>query len=168
MLKFKKLKSHISYILLFILQASLLFIAVLHSERFINLVINAEDLNKNTSETAKSNNTDNKKIDENIISFEINSTPCFLNPESEGNLLIKNPSDNNNKFTVEIFDKNNEIIYKSDCLKPGESVDNGKLTKALPKGKHKCIASFKAYSLYNEKYLGKVSAEITLYVLNDK
>ncbi len=101
-----------------------------------------------------------------MLTFGINATPSFENGSAKGNLMIENPPENGNRFTVAIYRRDTEEkIYQSGYLDPGQVIETAPLDAELAEGEYPCVAYFDAYSLGDDSYLGRAGAEITLYVL---
>lgn len=109
-----------------------------------------------------------KKADESLFSFNINSKPIFENGKSEGNLRIANPHYNVYPIAVTIrLQDTNEVIFKSGKIQPNHYIEKAKLTKSLKKGDYKAIATIEAFSPNdNEKFLGKAQAILNIKILN--
>lgn len=111
----------------------------------------------------ETNNED--KLPKTQLAIKINSYIDFENSKSEGIANIENNKKNSSDIVVKILLKEtNEEVYESKKLKPGEKVEEIKLSKKLPKGKYKAIAYFYAYQ--NDEYLGKSGAMISLNINN--
>ena len=105
-------------------------------------------------------------VKEGLITFSINATPVMENGRAEANLLIENPPDNGNRFTVSISrEDTGEELYQSGYLDPEQYIDEVPLDVELPKGEYACTAYFDAYRLSDDGYIGRAGAQITLYVL---
>lgn len=109
-----------------------------------------------------------KKADESLFSFNINSKPIFENGKSEGNLRIANPRYNIYPIEVTIrLENNDDIIFKSGKIQPNHYIEKAKLTKNLKKGEYKAIATIQAFDPNdNDKYLGKAQAILNISILN--
>ncbi|XZM35292.1 hypothetical protein ACSXAY_17765 (plasmid) [Clostridium perfringens] len=109
-----------------------------------------------------------KKADESLFSFNINSKPVFENGKSEGNLRIANPKYNVYPITVTIrLEDTNQVVFKSGKIQPNHYIENAKLTKNLAKGEYKAIATIEAFAPNdNEKFLGKAQAILNISILN--
>lgn len=109
-----------------------------------------------------------KKADESLFSFNINSKPVFENGKSEGNLRIANPQYNVYPIEVTIrLEDTNEVIFKSGKIQPNHYIEKAKLTKNLKKGEYKAIATIQAFDPNdNDKYLGKAQAILNISILN--
>ena len=93
-------------------------------------------------------------VDEGMLTFSINTTPCMQDGRSPANLMIENPPSNGNRFTV--------IIIRDDT---GEQyIDETELDVVLPQGEYSCSAYFDAYRVKDSSYIGRAAAQITLYV----
>lgn len=106
-----------------------------------------------------------KKLDESVIAFSINTSPVFASGASEGNLMIENPEQNQKLIVAQIkIDNYEQPIYESKYIKPGSYIENIKLNKVLDKGTYDAIAYFKAYNQETRDYIGETSAKITITV----
>lgn len=106
-----------------------------------------------------------KIVDEGMLTFSINASPSFESGDSEGNLLIENPSINNNRFTVTITrNDNKETVYQSGYLEPGQYIEMAKLNVSLPAGSYPCTAQFQTYKIGTDKAIGQAAAELVIYV----
>ena len=105
-------------------------------------------------------------VEEGMVAFSINATPYLQNGKSSANLLIENPPENGNRFTVTIQrDDTGEEIYRSGYISPEQYIDETLLDRELPKGEYACTAYFDTYRLNDDTYIGRAAAKITLYVM---
>lgn len=105
-------------------------------------------------------------VEEGMVAFSINATPYLQDGKAKANLMIENPPDNGNRFTVTITrDDTGEEIYRSGYIEPEQYIDETLLEVELPKGEYPCTASFDTYRLKEDTYIGRAAAKITLYVL---
>ncbi len=108
-----------------------------------------------------------RKADESMFSFEINSRPSFKDGKSEGNLRIANPPYNAYPIDVEIkLDSNDKTIFKSKKLMPNQYIENAKLTKKLSKGQYDATATINAYDKETGELKGKSVAKLIINVEN--
>lgn len=106
-------------------------------------------------------------VQEGMLTFSINATPCMADGRSKANFLIENPPDNGNRFTVTITrEDTGEELYKSGYLDPEQYIEEAPLAVELPAGEYSCVADFDAYRISDNAYIGRGSARITLYVQN--
>lgn len=104
-------------------------------------------------------------VEEGMLTFSINATPVMEDGKAEANLLIENPPDNGNRFTVTISrEDTGEVIYQSGYLDPEQYIEKARLDVELPAGEYGCLASFDAYRIRDNAYIGRVAARLTLYV----
>lgn len=102
-------------------------------------------------------------VQEGLLSFSINATPVIKN--GMANLLIENPANNGNRFTVTINrEDTGEKIYQSGYLDPEQYIEDVKLDVELSPGEYTCVANFDAYRISDNAYIGRAAARITLYV----
>jgi len=105
-------------------------------------------------------------VEEGLVAFSINATPCLQNGTANANLLVENPPENRNRFTVTInLDSTGEELYRSGYISPEQYIDEAPLDVELPKGEYPCTAYFDTYRLGDDTYIGRAAAKITLYVL---
>lgn len=106
-----------------------------------------------------------KAADESMFSFRINGRPEFENGESEGALLIENPSSNKYYMRVTIkLDETGEVIYKTDYITPGKGIDLDKLEAVLPKGEYPATAEITAYDPDKKEDIGQTMAGLTIVI----
>lgn len=107
----------------------------------------------------------NRKVEEKMIAFSINSHPVYPDGRTAGNILFENPSSNNKLTKMELYlDDTGDKIYETGLLRPGSYVPEAKLDKNLASGDYTCTAYIYAYRLEDESYIGKVAAGITITV----
>ena len=105
-----------------------------------------------------------KKVDDSMLAIKINTNPVFNGPGSKGNLSIENSERNNYDFQVEItLDSNDEIVYTTPLMSPGQHILEDKLDKDLSVGEYEATAMFYAYN-DNKELMGQAGAAITLSV----
>ena len=108
-----------------------------------------------------------KKLDEKMVAFSINSVPVFPDGKSEGNLMLESPQSNINYIEFEIRrDDTGELIYKSGLLQPNQYIEKDKLQVELPKGSYPCTADIVLYKPETMEKLSKVQAGLTITVQN--
>ena len=104
-------------------------------------------------------------VAEGMLTFSINATPSMKNGASNANLLIENPPNNYNRFTVTINrEDTGEQIYQSGYLDPEQYIEDAPLDVELPPGEYPCLANFDAYRISDNAYIGRAAARIILYV----
>lgn len=104
-------------------------------------------------------------VREGMLTFSINATPVMEDGTSKANLMIENPPDNGNRFTVTIRrEDTGEEIYKSGYLDPEQYIAEVPLDVELSVGEYPCVASFDAYRISDNAHIGRAAAKITLYV----
>lgn len=60
-----------------------------------------------------------------MLTFSHNATPVMEDGKAEANLLIENPPDNGNRFTVTISrEDTGEVIYQSGYLDPEQYIES--------------------------------------------
>lgn len=107
-----------------------------------------------------------RKADESMFSFEVNSRPFFENGKEEGTLRIYNPPYNMYKFDVEVtLDSSGDTIFKSPILNPNQYIEKAKLLKTLEKGQYDATAIITAYSDEGE-VIGISNAKLIITIEN--
>lgn len=102
------------------------------------------------------------------IRYLINNNVVFNFSGGKGNLMFENPEscEYNLVFTVyEIVGDGEEenVIYTSPVIKPGQSLSGDKLKKRIPAGEYACMYSVQAYS--GETYAGERTGPMTVTVM---
>lgn len=109
----------------------------------------------------------NKKIEEGMLSISISSSVEFEDGKSEGEMRIENVPDNRYNMIVKIVrNDNQQVIYESKGIKPGQLIKKDKLDVDLDKGKYSCTANFSAYDPDTNDKVGQANAEVVIYVKN--
>ena len=103
------------------------------------------------------------------IRYLINNNVVFKRSGGKGNFMFENPQDCefNLVFTVyeTVGDGGEEnILYTSPVIKPGESLSGDKLNQRLKNGQYDCVYTVQAYS--GNDYAGERSGDLTLTVLS--
>ncbi|MGL4607657.1 MAG: hypothetical protein ACRCU3_09360 [Eubacteriaceae bacterium] len=107
-----------------------------------------------------------EKVDKEEFHFQISPHPIFQSGETDGELMIVNPSDNGYKMLVEIvLDETQQKVYSSTILKPGERIKEDRLNMALEKGEYLGTATFNILDQETEAILGKVQSQLIITVL---
>lgn len=110
-------------------------------------------------------NVFSQQLDVSLFPFEINVLPVFTNGGEKGNIEIKNPQNSNYWVNVKIYLKdNNEFIYESGLLKPGQEVAEASLDKKLAAGSYEAIAYLDVYELDSKAYVGRTSISISVLI----
>ena len=106
-------------------------------------------------------------VAEGMLTFSINATPSMENGKGMANLMIENPPDNGNRFTVTIIrEDTGEELFRSGYLDPEQYIEEVPLDVELEAGEYACVANFDAYRIQDNAYIGRGAARITLYVKN--
>ena len=88
-----------------------------------------------------------KQSKESIINIQLNTNPEFENGGKQGDMFIANAYDNHQNMQVEIYVKE-ELVLKTEILKPGKVISSSGLQKYLPKGDYPAVA--KVYYLKDD------------------
>lgn len=105
-----------------------------------------------------------EKVDASRFEINMNSN-LYLNEDlSTYNLLLSNTERNRYACNVDIYlDTNNEIIYQSPTLKPGEYIDHIKLKTDLPSGDHAATALYTIIDMESGRQTGSISVGIKIH-----
>lgn len=108
-----------------------------------------------------------EKVAEGSVQISINSELVFKDGKSSGDIRIENSRNNHYLMVVEFVRKdNNETIYKSGAMEPGNYLEKARLDVDLPAGEYPVAVHFKNYDLVTEAFVGEAIAESTIHVLN--
>ena len=107
----------------------------------------------------------NRVVEEGMFNISIASAILFNGPDGEGEARIENIAANRYHMQVDIFlDDTGEKVYSSKLIKPGYSIKNIRLDKALDPGEYAATAVFSAITQEENQVFGTVAAQIRLYV----
>lgn len=106
-------------------------------------------------------------VEEGMFNVSINARAVFENGSSEGSLGMENIPENRYYSRVILRrDDNNEVLYESQGLKPGQYIDKIKLKKNLPAGEYPCTAQIIATDPDGLEDIGQVQVKIQVIVVN--
>ena len=109
----------------------------------------------------------NSIVEEGMFNVSINARTVFENGSSEGSLGIENISENRYYSRVILRrDDDNEVIYESQGLKPGQYIDKIKLKKNLPAGEYPCTAQIIATDPDGLEDIGQVNVKLQVIVVH--
>ena len=109
----------------------------------------------------------NEKVEEGMINISMNTSPCFADGTSTGNLMIVNEDVNRYPQVVEITrNDTGDLIYKSGAIPVGSKIETAKLNVDLDKGTYECTAMFYNVDPNTGSYLGCAGAIINISILN--
>lgn len=101
-----------------------------------------------------------KQVDESKIAFSIYTEPIFEG--KIGTIVFANPRYNAHDIELSVTVGGNEII-KTNRIAPNQYIEEvGLLTKALPKGKHKGVATIKGYNVKTGEEVGEVLVDMDI------
>lgn len=108
-----------------------------------------------------------KDVPEGEIKYLINNNVTLKNDNSKGDFMFENPSAC--RYTLRFFiyeivgdDGEENLIYSSSDIAPGQYVLNDKLNKKLPAGKYSCVYFARAF--LDGEYVGERSGDMTVTV----
>lgn len=102
------------------------------------------------------------------IRYLINNNVVFKYSGGKGSLMFENPQGCEYDLVFTVYEivgdgREENVIYTSPVLKPGESLCGDKLSKKLKPGTYNCMYSAQAFS--GGKYAGERTGDMTLTVL---
>lgn len=101
-----------------------------------------------------------KQVDESKIAFSIYSEPTFKG--KRGTIMFANPRYSAHNIELEVR-VDNKVIMRTEKIAPDQYIEDIELIgKALKKGKHKGIATIKAYNRKTDKLVGEVAADMII------
>lgn len=107
----------------------------------------------------------NNKVEESMLAISINTSPEFKDGEAKGSLRIENTARNRYNITVEIArNDNQQVIYKSKGIKPGQMIEYDQLDVKLSKGEYPCTATFNAFDPETNEVVGKAAAIVNILI----
>ncbi|WP_188208316.1 hypothetical protein [Alkalibacillus aidingensis] len=104
-----------------------------------------------------------ERTDESYMNFRVNSNPYFPESDSKGSLMLENKEENSHGVQV-IIEMEDDEVYKSPLIKPGQSIQETKLDKEIEPGEYEAIAYFDTYDLENKKKKGRSGVKINLTI----
>lgn len=111
--------------------------------------------------------TGKEKAETKGFHFKILTSPYFETGSSQGELMITNPSDNKYKTSVIItLNENDQEVYASEILEPGDRVRFATLQGSLPKGEYPATAMFTILDLQTGERVGAVAAKLNITIGN--
>ena len=108
----------------------------------------------------------NNQLEEGMINISMNTSPCFEDGTSKGNLMIVNETINRYPQKVQIIrNDTEEIIYTSGAIAVGSKIEAAALDVNLDAGEYECTALF--HNLDNSgNIIGSAGAIITITIKN--
>ena len=107
----------------------------------------------------------NRVVEEGMFNISINTQITFPDGTAEGQAYIDNISANHYNMTVKIMlDDTGETVYQSGGIKPGQYIENIRLSKDLPAGSYRATAVFTAHDPEDQSEVGQAAAQLILTV----
>lgn len=101
-----------------------------------------------------------KEVDKSKIAFSIYTEPVFKG--KKGTIMFANPKYSAHDIELEVK-VGNKVIIKTQKISPDQYIEDIELIgKALKKGKHKGIATIKAYDRETNGIVGEVVADMDI------
>lgn len=105
-----------------------------------------------------------KAVNSSQFQLQINSSSNIDYDTQTGYIGIKNPKINAYPINVTFFIKNNEKIYSSGAIEPGQEITSGTLSKNMPRGKYEIRARFDIYDNKTHKKRDQQFAIVNMIV----
>lgn len=101
-----------------------------------------------------------KKVDASKLAFSVHSEPIFKG--KKGTIMFANPKYSAHNIDLEVT-VNNKVIIRTEKISPDQYIKDIELIgKALKKGKHKGVASIKAYDKKTGDVVGEVAVDMLI------
>lgn len=101
-----------------------------------------------------------KQVDASKVAFSIYSEPTFKG--KRGTIMFANPRYSAHNLDLEVR-VDNKVIIKTEKIAPDQYIKDIELIgKPLKKGKHKAVASIKAYDRKTDKLVGEVAVDMII------
>ena len=105
----------------------------------------------------------NKVVEEGMFNISIASVVSVEENSKKAMARIENIAANHHNMTVSItLDGEDEPIYESAGLAPGQYLEYVRLNRTLPAGTYSATAMFKAYHMEDLSQAGQAAAKITI------
>ena len=105
----------------------------------------------------------NKVVEEGMFNISIASVVTVEKNSNEAMVRIENIAANHHNMTVSItLDGEDEPIYESAGLAPGQYIEYVQLNRTLPAGTYSATAMFTAYQIEDLSQAGQAAAKITI------
>lgn len=98
------------------------------------------------------------------IRYLINKNVYFRNYHSKGNIMLENPESSEYDLKIMIMTEDGKTIYTSPELKPGQYLENDKLSSVVKPGVYDC--TYYACAYVNGEYCGEVTGTLSVTVSN--
>jgi len=107
-------------------------------------------------------------VEEGMFNISIASSIVFESPDGPGEARIENVAANHYHMQVDIaLDDTGEIIYSSNLIRPGYSIETIRPIRRLEPGIYRATATFSAITQKEMQLFGQAGAQIILYVMDD-
>lgn len=109
----------------------------------------------------------NRLVKEGMMTVQISTSPTFENGSASGEIKVVNSKDNKHPQVIEIILKDTqEVIYKSESIKVGDTLDSIKLDKNLSAGQYAALAQLSYVDENTDKVIGTTYVNITIMIKN--
>ncbi len=104
-------------------------------------------------------------VDKSKFNLVISPEATISEQTLQGELIIKNPSENGYPINVEIREKkSNQLVYTSGAIEPGYEIKDVTLEQKLEKGEYPSVAMFSLYDPDTKEKKGQVAAGVILTI----
>lgn len=106
-------------------------------------------------------------VDDGYFNLQMDTELIFNSSKESGKIQIINPEQNKSIIAVDVFlQDEDELLYESGSIYPGQYVNKGKLLKELAKGEYQAYAKAKIYDQETKKEQTTSIVNLTLQVKN--
>ncbi|OEG15709.1 hypothetical protein BCR23_08735 [Enterococcus quebecensis] len=106
-------------------------------------------------------------VDDGYFNLQMDTELIFNSSNENGKIQIINPDQNKSIIAVDVFlDGEDDLLYESGSIYPGQYVNKGKLLKNLAKGEYQGYAKAKIYDLETKKEQTTSIVNLTVQVKN--
>jgi hypothetical protein len=105
----------------------------------------------------------NAQVEKGMLNISINSL-ISQQPDGSADARIENIAANPTDIKVTLYttDDENDILYQSGAIAPGEYIQTISLDRVLAPGTHPCTALFCAYDRQTHEKMGQAAAEVLI------
>lgn len=97
---------------------------------------------------------------ENDLSVIFNAAPIYKDGKVNINISSEYIEDIN--YTIELYDENKKLLYESNRINSGDTIEEIELLEVPEVGEHTCI--LKCHSYKKDRYMGSIESDLTLSI----
>ncbi|MBO0474574.1 hypothetical protein JZO86_12790 [Enterococcus ureasiticus] len=106
-------------------------------------------------------------VDDGYFNLQMDTELIFNSAKENGKIQIINPEQNKSIIAVEVFlQEENDLIYESGSIYPGQYINKRKLAKDLAQGEYQAYAKAKIYDQKTKKEQTTSIVNLTIQVKN--